>query len=309
MVNLNPEAKIHIKEFEVMSMFPTMEPQAVREMLAQAPAMEMELPTLNNVEDRMIPVSDGEKIKIRIYTPEGTGPFPIFMYYHGGGWVLGDIEMVDPTCRMIANQTNSVVVSVDYRLAPEYKFPVPVNDSYAALKWVKENAGPINGSASKIIVGGDSAGGNIATVVSMVARDKGGPDISAQVLLYPVTGMECNTESYEKFQQGFALDKELMLWFIKHYIRNEADKIDAYAAPLIAEDLSNLPPALIITAENDVLRDEGQSYAKRLGEANVEVESIVEKGLIHGYFTSMPLFSKRITETISKINEFLTKVK
>src|SRR5690625_1718145 len=254
MANLSKESKMHLEAFSEMPAIEAMEPQAVREMMSQAPAVEVELAPLAKTDDKLISVGD-EKINARIYTPEGEGPFPIFVYYHGGGWVLGDIETSDASCRMLANNTGHIVVSVDYRLAPEYKYPMAVDDAYAALQWVSKNATFINGTASNIVVGGDSAGGNIAAAVSLMSRDRSGPSISAQILIYPVTDMKFDTKSYDDFQKGFGLDKNLMIWFVDHYIRNENDKQDQYAAPLVAEDLSSLPPAFIIVAENDVLRD------------------------------------------------------
>lgn len=286
----------------------SMEPQAVREMMAQAPPVEVELAPVANIEDKLISVGDAE-IKVRIYTPNGNGPFPLFVYYHGGGWVIGDLETADASCRMIANVTNRVVVSVDYRLAPEYKYPTPFNDCYEALKWVHENAEQLNGDASDIAVGGDSAGGNLSAAVSLRSRDENGPDISAQILIYPVTDMTYSTSSYEEFQKGFGLDKSLMVWFTDHYIRNEADKKDPYAAPIIAEDLSNLPPAFVIAAQFDVLRDEGLAYAERLKAAGIKVDTTLEEGLVHGYFTNMAVFPERIKGTISKIEKFLSENK
>ncbi|MDT8860257.1 alpha/beta hydrolase [Alkalihalobacillus sp. MEB130] len=306
MPNLSPEAKAYLELFNQMPAIQSMDPISVREMFAQAPPVEVELAPLAKIEDRFIPVDNNEEIKVRIYTPEGEGPFPLFVYYHGGGWVLGDIETSDASCRLIANRTGSIVVSVDYRLSPEFKFPIPLQDSYAALEWVQENATHLNGNASKLVVGGDSAGGNLATVAAMVARDQNGPQISAQVLIYPVTDLAYNTASYEEFQQGFGLDKDLMIWFGDHYIRDESDQKDKYVAPLVAEDLSNLPQALVITAECDVLRDEGLAYAKRLKNASVNVETICEKGLVHGYFTNMAVFPDRIKGTVSSIAQFLT---
>ncbi|KKB38692.1 alpha/beta hydrolase [Bacillus thermotolerans] len=308
MANLDPQAKAYLEAFYQGPLLQSMEPQAVRDLFAQMPPVEIELAPLAKVEDRQIPVGENEEIGIRVYTPEGQGPFPIFVYYHGGGWVIGDLETVDASCREIANQTNSVVVSVDYRLAPEYKFPTPVKDSYAALQWVSENADSINGNASNIVVGGDSAGGNLSAVMSLLAREQNGPEISAQVLIYPVTSLDFNTKSYEEFKEGYGLDKDLMIWFGDYYINNEEDKKNVLAAPLLAADLSNLPPAFVITAENDVLRDEGMAYAKRLREAGVEVEEVCEKGLIHGYFTNMAVFPERIKGTISSFAKFLDKV-
>lgn len=307
MANLDPQAKVYLEMFAQMPTIHSMDAQTVREMFALAPPVEVELAPLAKVEDRLIPVGQDAEIKVRIYTPEGQGPLPLFVYYHGGGWVIGDIETSDASCRMIANKSNSIVVSVDYRLSPEYKFPIPAEDSYTALKWVSENASLINGNASKIVVGGDSAGGNLSAVVSMMARDKNGPAIAAQILIYPVTDLGYNTNSYQEFKEGFGLDRDLMIWFGDYYVNSEADKRNPYVAPLKAEDLSNLPPAFVITAENDVLRDEGLEYAKRLKEAGVKVETFCEQGLVHGYFTNMAVFPERIKGSISKIAQFLSE--
>ncbi|GAA4701611.1 alpha/beta hydrolase [Brevibacillus fulvus] len=305
MANLDPKAVNYLELFYQMPALHTLEPEAVRNLLAQTPTVEVELASVANIEDRMIVVDDNAQIKIRIYTPEGEGPFPLFVYYHGGGWVIGNLETADATCRQIANLTGSVVVSVDYRLAPEYKYPIPVRDSYEALKWVEQNAASLNGNAHKIAVGGDSAGGNLAAVAAMIARDQKGPAIAAQILVYPVTNLGYDTPSYEQFQSGYGLDKALMVWFGSHYIRTEADRQDKYIAPLLAEDLGQLPPALIIVAENDVLRDEGLAYAERLQQAGVQVETSYEHGLIHGYFTNMAVFPERIKQTVGKIAQFL----
>jgi len=306
LTNLDLQAKEYLEIFKQMPALHSMSPEAVRAMFSQAPAVEIELASLAKVEDQKILVNEKEEIKVRVYTPEGQGPFPIFVYYHGGGWVLGDLEIADASCRMIANKTSHVVVSVDYRLSPEYKFPVPVEDSYAALRWVSENAKAINGIASSIIVGGDSAGGNLAAAMTLLAKKKG-PQISGQVLIYPVTDLTFTTDSYKEFAEGFGLDKDLMIWFADHYISKEEDRKNVYAAPLLADDLSGLPPALVITSENDVLRDEGLAYAKRLKSAGVNVQYVCELGLVHGYFTNMAIFSDRIKNTVSQIDKFLSK--
>ncbi|WP_244933573.1 alpha/beta hydrolase [Neobacillus mesonae] len=308
MVNLSPQVKAYLEAFNQMPPLQTLKPQQVRDMFAGAPPIEVELAPLASVEDRLIPAGDGAEIKVRIYTPEGEGPFPLFVYYHGGGWVIGDLETADASCRMIANKTERVVVSVDYRLAPEYKFPIPVQDSYAALQWAHDHATSLNAKASNIVVGGDSAGGNLSAVVSMIARDNDGPNISAQVLIYPVTDLQYNTHSYHEFSEGYGLDKDLMVWFGDYYITNEFDAKNIYVAPLLAHDLSNLPPAFVVTAECDVLRDEGMAYAKRLEESDVQVKAYTEPGLIHGYFTNMAVFPDRIKGTIAQIEQFLNKV-
>lgn len=308
MENLDANAIAYLERYNKLPALHLMEPKAVREIFANAPPVVVELAPLEKIETRQICVGKDAEIKIRIYTPEGQGPFPLFIYYHGGGWVLGDLETSDATCRMLANRTGRIVVSVDYRLAPEYKFPVPVEDSYKALKWVSENAAAINGDASNLVVGGDSAGGNLATVVSLISKEQNGPAIAAQVLIYPVTCLSYDTESYQKFQKGFGMERALMMWFGHHYTNNDEEKCNKYVAPLLANDVSNLPPAIVITAENDVLRDEGLAYAECLKRAGVKVKSICEQGLVHGYFTNMAMFPDRIKESISRIVEYLNKI-
>ncbi|MDN3016153.1 alpha/beta hydrolase fold domain-containing protein [Paenibacillus sp. BSR1-1] len=235
------------------------------------------------VENRTIPVPGGE-IPVRIYTPSGEGPFPALVYYHGGGWVIGNLDTVDVPCRMLANRAGCVVVSVDYRLAPEHKFPTAAEDSYAVVKWVAEQAASIQVDPERIAVGGDSAGGNLAAVVALMARDQGGPSIAYQMLIYPVTNHSYETESYRENANGYFLTKNTMVWFWNHYLRDEQDGKNPYASPLLAEDLSGLPPALVITAGFDPLRDEGEAYAERLKATGVPVEATRYDGMIHGFF-------------------------
>lgn len=309
MENLDPKAKAYLELYNKLPPLHLMEPQAVRDYLTQVFPSSVDQASFVKIENRLIPVKKDAEINVRVYTPEGQGPFPLFVYYHGGGWVLGDLETSDLSCQLFANLTGRIVVSVDYRLAPENKFPVPVEDSYEALKWVSENASAINGDASDLAVGGDSAGGNLATVVSLISKEQLGPAISAQVLIYPVTSFSFDTNSYQEFQKGFGLDRDLMKWFANHYIQNEKEKHNKYAAPLMADDLRDLPKAFIITVENDVLRDEGMAYAMRLKEDGVEVNTFCEPGLVHGYFTNMTIFPERIEATISRISQFLSKSK
>jgi len=238
---------------------------------------------VGKVENRVIPGPGGD-IPVRIYTPNGEGPFPSLVFYHGGGWVIGDLDTVDVPCRLLANRANCVVVSVDYRLAPEHKFPAAADDAYAAAKWVVENGPSIKVDSSRVAVGGDSAGGNLAAVVSLMARDKNEIDLAYQLLIYPVTNHSYETVSYRDNADGYLLTKDSMIWFWDHYLRDPQDGENPYASPLKAEDLSGLPPALVITAEFDPLRDEGEAYAQRLKEAGVSVEETRYNGMIHGFF-------------------------
>ncbi|OLO37847.1 lipase [Alkalihalophilus pseudofirmus] len=257
------------------------------------------------VENIRIPV-DGSEIGLRLYTPKGDGPFPVFVYYHGGGWVLGDLEVVDPLLRSLTNSTECLVVSVDYRLAPENKYPIPAEDCYAATKWVAENIAKYNGDPSRIAVGGDSAGGNLAAVVPLMAKDRGGPSIAYQVLLYPVTDFSFNTQSYIDNGKGYYLEKPAMSWFAEQYLNNETEKSDPYVSPLLAKDLSGLPPALVITAEYDVLRDEGEAYAQRLKAAGVPVETTRYNGQIHG-FLWMPVIMDDAKRGVEQIGNAIKK--
>lgn len=237
-------------------------------------------------EDRQIPGPGGD-IPTRLYYPKhgGDGPYPALVYFHGGGWVIGSIETLDPVCRSLANGAGCVVVSVGYRKAPEHKFPAAVEDAYATTEWVAGNAAELQIDPTRLAVGGDSAGGNLATVVTMLARDKAGPKLVFQLLVYPVTDhYSANTASYQENAEGYYLSRGDMIWFWNHYLADEADAKNPMASPLRAENLSGLPPALVITTEYDPLRDEGESYAARLKQAGVAVQQTRYDGMIHNFF-------------------------
>lgn len=223
-----------------------------------------------------------EGIPVRVYMPEGEGPHPAIVYIHGGGWVLGDIDTHDETCRVLTSKTDSMVVSVDYRLSPEHKFPTPLEDCYAALEWVFDDAQSMQVDTENVVVAGDSAGGNLAAAVALMARDRDGPAISRQVLLYPVTDHSFDTVSYEENKEGYMLTKEDMEWFWDHYLESEINGRNPYASPLQAENLEGLPPATVTTCGFDPLRDEGAAYANRLGDAGVSVNHINYDDAIHG---------------------------
>ena len=260
-------------------------------------------PEVANVEDRAIPGS-GARIPLRIYTPEGTGPFPVLSWFHGGGWVLGNLDTADATPRHLAVGAGCVVVSVDYRLAPEAKFPIPFDDCYAATEWIAQNAAGINADPNKIAVGGDSAGGNLAAAVALKARDQGGPSLALQLLVYPVTARDFSTGSYRQNADGYSLTTDGMKWFWDHYLSNDADAGNPYAAPSAAKDLNGLPPALVITAEFDPLRDEGEAYAQRLKAAGVVTTSSRYDGMIHGFF-GMPAVIDKGKQAISEASSAL----
>ena len=256
---------------------------AAREMfrIAQPTRPDIEV---GSVEDREIPGRNGD-IPVRIYNPRGTGPFPVTMMFHGGGWVIGDLETVDAQSRQVCNQVGCVVVAVDYRLAPEHRFPAAAEDCYDATVWTYENADQINADSTRLAVSGDSAGGNLAAVVALMARDNDGPPLVFQLLVYPVTnGHTFETDSYRDNAEGFMLTSASMHWFWNLYA-DEADRANLYASPLCAEDLGNLPPALVQVAEFDPLRDEGIAYAEALVSADNEARSVCYEGFIHGFFS------------------------
>ena len=236
------------------------------------------------VQDCTIPGAAGE-MPARIYTPHGTGPFPVLVYFHGGGWVIGNLEAYDATCRALTNAAGCLVVAMEYRLAPEHKFPAAPEDCYAAAQWVAAHAGALGSDPRRIAVGGDSAGGNLAAVVAQMARDRGGPALCYQLLVYPVTDHRYDTPSYRDNAEGYLLTKDAMVWFWNHYLRSAADGSHPMASPLRAASLSGLPPALVLTAEFDPLRDEGEAYAARLREAGVAVTLRRYQGMIHGFFS------------------------
>lgn len=241
------------------------------------------LEEVQKVEDRIIPGPAGE-IPVRVYTPEGAGPFPVLVFFHGGGWVIGSIEMYDPVCRALTNRGQCVVVSVEYRLAPEYQFPAAPEDCYAATKWVAENAASLNGDPARIAVGGDSAGGNLSAVVSQMAKERSGPKLVFQLLIYPATDYYLpGTPSLMENGEGYFLTRDSMIWFSGHYLPEGFDRYDPLAFPLHAKDFSGLPPAFVMTAEYDPLRDEGELYAERLKEAGVPVQVKRYPGMIHGF--------------------------
>jgi acetyl esterase len=225
-------------------------------------------------------------IPLRIYRPAGvadTTRLPAYVYFHGGGWVIGDLNTHDVVCRQLTAASGASVVSVDYRLAPEARFPAAADDAWAATRWVVGHAAELGLDADRLAVGGDSAGGNLATVVALMARDAGGPPIRLQVLIYPVTDVMRETRTYADFAEGYMLTRESMRWFIAQYLTSTDDAADWRVSPLRARSLAGLPPALIVTAGFDPLRDEGEMYAGRLRDAGVSVDYVCYGGMVHGF--------------------------
>ena len=235
------------------------------------------------VEDWMIPGS-GLGIPARVYTPSGkVGPHPILVFFHGGGWVFGTLETHGDICRTLCHRSGSLVVSVDYRRAPEHRFPAALEDCCAAVRWCAGHAAEIGGDPTRLAVAGDSAGGNLAAAVALRGRDDGGPTLALQVLIYPVTNCAFDTASYHQYASGYGLTRDMMRYFWKSYLSRPADANHPAASPLQAADLTGLPPALVLTAQYDVLRDEGEAYAARLAQAAVPVRCTRYLEMNHGF--------------------------
>jgi acetyl esterase len=236
-----------------------------------------------NVENRTVPSSAGD-IPVRIYWPTDQSPLPVLVWYHGGGWVLGTLDASDHTCRELANSAGCIVVSVDYRLAPEAKFPAGPDDCEAAYYWALDNAASLGGDPNRVAVGGDSAGGNLAAAVSIRARERGRPVPVFQLLVYPVTDHDFERASYVDNAEGYMLTRQSMRWFWDQYMNTPEEMDHPHASVFRASDLSGLPPALVITAEFDPLRDEGEAFGERLREAQVPVTITRYDGMIHGFY-------------------------
>jgi acetyl esterase len=282
---LDPQAKAVI-DLVIKSgrpAFHQLSPKDARQLFRETrPASTPPAPEIGAVKDL---TADG--VPLRLYRPAGvpaaTG-LPALIYFHGGGWVIGDLDTHDVLCRQLTAGAGIAVVSVDYRLAPEHAFPAASDDAWAATRWVAAHAAALGIDATRLAVGGDSAGGNLAAVVALLARDHGGPALTLQVLIYPVTDVAAESPSYEAFADGFMLTRDSMRWFIAHYLGGRRDAAaDWRVSPLRAPSLAGVAPALVVTAGFDPLRDEGDAYARRLREAGVRVDAVCYGGMIHGF--------------------------
>ncbi len=224
-------------------------------------------------------------IRLRLYWPTLERDLPVLVYFHGGGWVVGTLDGVDDICRRLAVDGDCLVVSVDYHLAPEHRFPTQVEEAHRVVGWVAEHAASFGADPARLAVGGTSAGGNLATVATLCARERDGPAVAFQLLLYPITDARFDTTSYEENASGYLLSRASMQWFWNHYLRSDLDGYNPFAAPLRAEDLSGLPPATVVTAGFDPLRDEGVAYAERLEAAGVPVTHRHYPGMCHGFLS------------------------
>lgn len=255
-----------------------------RQLLAARPVPALEPISVAAVTDRDIPGPAGTVLPVRIYRPDGgPGPLPVVMFCHGGGFVICSVDSHDRFCREMAVASGALIVSVGYRRAPEHRFPAAAHDAYAALCWIAANASGFGGDPDRLAVAGDSAGGNLAVVTALRARDENGPELALQVLLYPMLDPARASRSYRDNAQGYFVTEDHLRWYWEQYL-GEADGADPYAAPLRA-DLAGLPPAYVVTAEYDPLRDEGEAYGRRLAEAGVAVDVHRYDGMFHGFMT------------------------
>lgn len=282
----------------------SMTPAQAREMFEK---LRLPLPgdPVARVEDRRIPGPAGE-IQIRLYQPENARG--VLVYFHGGGWVIGSLDSHDAPLRSLANAAGCSVVSVDYRLAPEHRHPAAAEDCYAATCWVADNARSLGADPDALAIGGDSAGGNLAAVTALLARERRGPRIRYQLLVYPVTDHDFERASYRENAEGYFLGREDMRWFWNHYVPSQTDRNLFTASPLRARDLSGLPPAHVVSAEFDPLRDEGEAYAARLREAGVPVSLTRYDGMIHGFFSMAAIIPRgrdAILEAAAKLRAAL----
>lgn len=257
---------------------------------------------VESVSGKDISISNqGAQLSARVYIPEGTAPFPILIYFHGGGFVLGNLDEFEPFCTMLADGASCIVISVDYRLAPENKYPSAVEDVKTIFEWINKNAATINGDSNRIAVGGDSAGGNLSVVASLLAKELTYPKISKQILICPWLNLaSTDTDSYKYFGDGLWLSKKSIYWYRDHYVQNVLQAELSFVSPYLEKDLSGLPSTFILTAEFDVLRDEGESFAQRLRNENIDVKCTRYDGMLHDFVTLPGLF-KRANDAISEI--------
>ncbi len=290
-VTLDPDAAVVFKAFQEAGRPPyeTVSPAEARELYLKGRLVtNPEPPELKSVQPLSIPSPTGS-IPARVYTPmklrQTGGLAPCLVFFHGGGWVIGDLDSHDVVCRKLADEGQLIVISVDYRRAPEHKFPAAVDDAIAAAKWIAGHAKQLGIDASRLTVGGDSAGGNLAAVVAISARDGNGPAIAGQVLIYPATDFAMTHPSHREPETSLLLTHTVIRWFRDHYLNGPSDIDDWRASPARAATLAGLPPAYVLTAGADPLRDEGDDYARRLKEAGVPVNYRTFPGQFHGFFT------------------------
>jgi acetyl esterase len=282
---LHPQAKAFLDNLAAggappIEQLPLADARAVRSEMIEAGGPEQPVAEVRN---RSVPGPDGP-IRIRVYRPVRNETLPALIFFHGGGFVICNLDTHDRQCRALANASGCAVISVDYRLAPENKYPAAVNDAYAATQFIAEHPAEFGIDPNRIAVGGDSAGGNLATVVALLSRERGGPRLKFQLLIYPVVDFYDQSPSMQQYSQGYFLTREGMDWFTNSYLPSREAGLEPSASPMNATDLSALPPAMVITAECDPLRDQGEEYARKLQGAGVPVELKRYEGMIHPFF-------------------------
>lgn len=302
---LHPQCQAFLDQLQALNI-PRLDQQSIEEIRALSVPIPGELEAVVAVEDRLVPgPDDGPEVPIRVYKPSDDGQSRAgLVFYHGGGWAIGELDTYDSLCHLLANAGDCVVVSVDYRLSPEHRFPSGVEDAFAATTWVGQNAVELGIDPSRIVVGGDSAGGNLAAAVCLMARERGSVSIAAQVLVYPITNDDLDTGSYLEFAEGYMLTRRSMAWFWEQYLETPEQSADVRCSPAKADDLSGLPPAFVLTAEYDVLRDEGEAYARALSDAGVSVTLDRYDGMIHGFLRRTDLYD-RARDAVRQIGEFV----
>ena len=300
---LDPQIKVVLDQIEALGLAPHYEVGAVQARANAASRPRTPGPDVASVENRSI-AGPGGQVPIRIYKPAGPGPFPAIVWAHGGGMVIGTLETCDYISRKLSVNVECVVVSVDYRLAPEHTFSAAPDDFYAATTWVAENARELSVDAGRISVGGESAGANLAAVVTLMAKDRGGPSLVHQMLVNPMLDTNFDTPSYIENAEGYFLTRKTMMWYWEQYLGHSGGTKDPYAAPLQAKDVSGLPPALLIVGEFDPLRDETEAYAARLAAAGVVTTCTRYDGGVHNFF-SMPATVDKATQAVAQMSDAL----
>lgn len=276
---------VHAREEAGMPPLHVLSVHGARTLLKQAYQPPDSVESVSHVMDTDLPGDAGpiqaaESVPVRVYTPDGEPPFPVMIWLHGGGFLFGGIESEDHICRILANGAESMVISVDYRLAPEHPFPAALEDTYAVVKWASRRVARLGGDPDRIGVGGGSAGGNLTAAVTQLARNLGDSPIKYQLVVYPLVDDDFSRESYRETPEG----EEVIEWYMENWLRSPVDRANHYALPNKAKDLSDLPPAEVITANFDVLRDEGKAYADRLEAASVEVSYTNYEEMLHPFF-------------------------
>ncbi|HEY0983866.1 alpha/beta hydrolase [Schlesneria sp.] len=303
---LHPEAAAFLEQVarQKAYTFETVPVETLRRAAALGCKAGTDLPDLATVKNLTIEGPDGDALPIRVYVPRGDGPFGVCLYFHGGGWVLNNLDTHDDLVRHLTAESGCIFVNVDYRLAPEHKFPAAIEDAYASLKWVHANPDQFGWDPHRIAVAGDSAGANLAAVVCLMSRDRGGPPVAFQSLIYPITDCDFERPSYHENADGYFLTRKEMGWFWDQYVSSAAQRQDPYASPLRATTLKGLPPASIITAEYDPLRDEGEAYGAALQAAGIPVTLHRYEGMIHAFLRRVQQF-ETARDAIKRIGQQL----